>query len=52
MGTCKYSHLIVNKDAKNINWIKIAIMTNDAGKIQCLQVEELNKPVFITLHKK
>lgn len=40
-GTCKYSHLIINKDAKNINRIKIATMTNDDGKIQCLQVEEL-----------
>ena len=35
-----YSHLIFDKDAKNIQWKKQASPINGAGLIDCLYVEE------------
>jgi hypothetical protein len=35
-----YSHLIFNKDAKNMQWKKKASSINSAGLTGCLYVEE------------
>jgi hypothetical protein len=47
-----YSHLIFDKEAKNIHWRKAASSTSTAGKMVIYMQRTETRLLFLTLYKK